>query len=516
MGIPEEQIQLTPAEAQILRTLLDKEKLTLSQLAKELGMDTGAITSNCERLARKGLIKIDRHEESYFALTEVGREYVNIGAPEDRLVDYLENHEEVMLDELAEKIGLSRQEFSGAFGLLMKLGALFVKKTESGKAVSLKTKPEILTTEVLKKIHSNKDLSETEKSLLKILVKRGLVGKESKTTLTYQLIPGTQKEIRHLLDVWEKSEREITNLTPDLLTTGKWRNVRLKKYDMSIPPPYPTRWGMRHGYYAFLDYVRQKFMALGFTEMEGSIIVPEFWNMDALYMPQFHPARAIHDAYYVDLPADDSLEERFINAVAKVHETGKGANSRGWQYHFDKEVTRRMVLRSQGTALSAWTLAHNPDIPGRYFGIAKCFRYDKIDATHLPDFYQVEGIVLDKNNNFGTLLSLLKLFAREFAGTEKIKLVPAYFPFTEPSVELHAEIPGVGWVELGGAGIFRPEVTKPFGIDVPVLAWGLGLDRIGMLAFGIKDIRHLLSRDLEELRDLNRRVTSAKIRGKLR
>ena len=257
-------------------------------------------------------------------------------------------------------------------------------------------------------------------------------------------------------------------------------------------------------------------MALGFKEMEGSIIVPEFWNMDALYMPQFHPARAIHDAYYVDLPSDDALETEYIDAVAQVHETGKGANSRGWQYHFDKNITRRMVLRSQGTALSAWTLAHEPDIPGRYFGIAKCFRYDKIDATHLPDFYQVEGIVLDENNNFGTLLSLLKLFAKEFAGTEKIKLVPAYFPFTEPSVELHAEIPEVGWVELGGAGIFRPEVTKPFGVDVPVLAWGLGLDRIGMLAFGIKDIRHLLSRDLEELRDLNRRVTSAKIRGKLR
>ncbi len=516
MGTSEEQAQLTSAEAQILRTLLEEEKLTLSQLAKELGMDTGAITSNCERLAKRGLIKIHKSEEFYLALTETGKEYVDIGAPEDRLIRFLQDHDEIPLDELAGKVGLTKQEFSGAFGLLMKSKSLAVRKTDSRKVVSLNKKPEIPTTEILKKIASNEKLSESEKSLLDVLLKRGLLKKETKTTLTYQLIPGTKEEIIRLLKIWESSEREITNLTPELLTTGKWRTIRLKKYDMSIPPPYPARWGMRHGYYAFLDYVRQKFMALGFKEMEGSIIVPEFWNMDALYMPQFHPARAIHDAYYVDLPPDDTLEKEFIEAVAKVHETGKGANSRGWQYHFDRNVTRRMVLRSQGTALSAWTLAHKPDIPGRYFGIAKCFRYDKIDATHLPDFYQVEGIVLDENNNFGTLLSLLKLFAREFAGTEKIKLVPAYFPFTEPSVELHAEIPGVGWVELGGAGIFRPEVTKPFGIDVPVLAWGLGLDRIGMLAFGIKDIRQLLSRDLEELRDLNRRVTSAKIRGKLR
>ena len=516
MGISEEQVQLTPTEAQILRTLLDKEKLTLGKLAAELGMDKGAITSNCERLAKRGLIKIHRSEEFYLALTDTGKEYVETGAPEDRLVEFLQNQGEIPLDELARKTGLSKQEFSGAFGLLMKSKSLLVKKTDSGKIVSLNKKPKIRTVEILKKIVSNKELSKAEESLLDVLMKRGLVKKESKTTLIYQLIPGTEEEIAKLLQTWERSEREITSLTPELLTTGKWRNIRLKKYDMSIPPPYPTRWGMRHGYYAFLDYVRQKFMALGFKEMEGSIIVPEFWNMDALYMPQFHPARAIHDAYYVDLPSDDALETEYIDAVAQVHETGKGANSRGWQYHFDKNITRRMVLRSQGTALSAWTLAHEPDIPGRYFGIAKCFRYDKIDATHLPDFYQVEGIVLDENNNFGTLLSLLKLFAKEFAGTEKIKLVPAYFPFTEPSVELHAEIPEVGWVELGGAGIFRPEVTKPFGVDVPVLAWGLGLDRIGMLAFGIKDIRHLLSRDLEELRDLNRRVTSAKIRGKLR
>ncbi len=514
MGTKNETVQLNEPEVKVLETLLTLGKASAEQLGRKIGVDTGAITATCERLAQKGLVKIMREEKTGFILTEDGEKYCEIGAPEDRLVEFLKQNGPQKLDELAEKVGLSKQEFSGAFGQLMKTRVLSVKKTEEGKIVQLTDVPFTPTKEFLLKIKENKKLSKEEEKLAKQLVKRGMIQTVTSVTLWYE-IPDKQK-VKELIEEWKQKGPEVTNLTPKMIRTGSWRNVRFKRYDLSIPPPFPSRWGMRHGYYAFLDYIRQKFIALGFKEMEGGLVIPEFWNMDALYMPQFHPARAIHDAYYADLPIDQELEEEFIDAVAKVHETGEGADSRGWGYKFDRNVTRRLVLRSQGTALSSWTLAHNPEIPGRYFAIAKCFRYDKIDATHLPDFYQVEGIVLDENNSFGTLLSLLKLFAKEFAGTEKIKLAPAYFPFTEPSVELHAQIPGVGWIELGGAGIFRPEVTKPFGIDVPVIAWGLGLDRIGMFALGIKDIRHLLSRDFEELRDLNRRMTNAKIRGKLR
>jgi phenylalanyl-tRNA synthetase alpha chain len=93
------------------------------------------------------------------------------------------------------------------------------------------------------------------------------------------------------------------------------------------------------------------------------------------------------------------------------------------------------------------------------------------------------------------------MFAKEFADTDEIKLVPAYFPFTEPSVELFAKHPELGWIELGGAGIFRPELTKPLGVRVPVIAWGMGIDRIAMFKLGIKDIRELFSHDLKVLRE---------------
>jgi phenylalanyl-tRNA synthetase alpha chain len=139
-------------------------------------------------------------------------------------------------------------------------------------------------------------------------------------------------------------------------------------------------------------------------------------------------------------------------------------------------------------------------VPGKYFSIARCFRYDQVDATHSPDFFQVEGIVLGSDIHFRTLLGLLNLFAREMAQAKESRFLPAYFPFTEPSVELHVRHPRLGWMELGGAGLFRPEVTMPLGVNVPVIAWGLGLDRMAMVALGIHDIRDLFSSDLELIR----------------
>jgi len=217
-------------------------------------------------------------------------------------------------------------------------------------------------------------------------------------------------------------------------------------------------------------------------------------------MPQFHSARDIHDVYHVAEPAAaKSIEEPYLSAVAATHENGGTSGSRGWKYPFDREFTKRLVLRSQGTVLSARQLP-KAKVPGKYFGIVRCFRYDKVDATHLSDFYQTEGIVLGEEVNLRTLLGFLEMFAVEVAGAKEVKYVPGYFPFTEPSVEVHIKHPVLGWFELGGSGIFRPEVTEPLGIKVPVLAWGLGIDRMALMALGLNDLRELFSPDIESAR----------------
>jgi phenylalanyl-tRNA synthetase alpha chain len=260
--------------------------------------------------------------------------------------------------------------------------------------------------------------------------------------------------------------------------------------------------GRLHPYRQFLDTVRKKFTSMGFVEMRGSMAESEFWNNDALFMPQFHPARDIHDAYMLEEGAAvDPPDKRLLDAVAGVHENGEGVEgSRGWDYAFDRTRAASAILRSQGTALSARCLASGPEIPGKYFAIARCFRYDQVDSTHLPDFFQVEGIVLSEETDLRRLLGLLRLFAVEVAGAEEYRFTPSYFPFTEPSVELHVRHPGLGWMELGGAGLFREEVCSPLGVDVPVIAWGLGLDRMAMLALELDDIRDLFTADLSRLR----------------
>ena len=294
----------------------------------------------------------------------------------------------------------------------------------------------------------------------------------------------------------------IGKLTKDLLSSGEWRNGAFRRYQVDIPPAR-IHAGRLHPYGTFLDTVRDKLQAMGFTEMKGPLAENEFWNNDALFMPQFHPARDIHDAYYLEAGVKVAPPDSMIGELVKAaHEDGGETGGRGWEYAFDWQRSLQAIMRSQGTALSARTLGSKPCIPGKYFGIAKCFRYDQVDATHLPDFYQVEGIVLGEKINLKHLLGLLKLFATEVAGATDYKFVPAYFPFTEPSVEIHIKHPALGWFEMGGAGLFRREVCQPMGIDVPVIAWGLGLDRMALMALDISDIRDLLTPDLGRLRGM--------------
>jgi len=239
--------------------------------------------------------------------------------------------------------------------------------------------------------------------------------------------------------------------------------------------------------------------------MSGPIVETDFWDMDALFMPQFHSARDIHQGYYIKEPRySKDLPEDVIKKVKAAHENGFGTGSKGWRYEFDEKRTKRHILRTHDTSISARTLASKDlKMPGKYFQIARCFRYDLVDATHLPDFNQVGGFVIEEGINFRHLKALLRMFAEEFAGSNKIKIVPSYFPFTEPSAQLVVKHEQLGWIELAGSGIFRPELVKPLvGKEVPVIAWGVGLDRLAMFSMGINDIRQLFSHDLEFLRNV--------------
>jgi phenylalanyl-tRNA synthetase alpha chain len=237
--------------------------------------------------------------------------------------------------------------------------------------------------------------------------------------------------------------------------------------------------------------------------MLGTFVETAFFNFDALYTPQDHPARETDGIYYIKSPTEGSTEayKRAVENVKKTHENGWKTGSTGWGTKYSVREAKRLILRGHGTCLSARTLlSRDLEIPGRYFSIARCYRPEVVDKTHLTEFNQVEGIIIDKDLTLRDLLGVLEKFAFEVADADKVKFRPDYFPFTEPSVELSAYKKGYGWIEFGGSGIFRPEVTLPLGIKEPVIAWGLGIDRLFMMRAGVDEIRYIFSQDLDWIR----------------
>jgi phenylalanyl-tRNA synthetase alpha chain len=494
---------LHPLEAKVLRALLDDgSEVGEDELPQRAGITDAQTRMACEWLLAKGAVAVAREDSVPFIhLDEVGRAYAGNGnIPELRIRRHLENGPATMADlgdpkELSAAIGTLKKA-----GLIQIVGGKFALAPEADWSI-IEGDQHLVSKLAAKERWLEADLAPTEWArALDLAAKPGRaalgIRRSTQRQRTYVLTElGTQ-----VAAAAGGVAVEVSQLTPDMLRDGTWRAHRFRAYNLQIPPPRIAG-GRRHPYREFLDTVERKLLAFGFEEMRGPIVESEFWNNDALYMPQFHPARAIHDVYFIEgFPKCRMLPEPAASRVAAAHTNGGGTGSTGWRYTFDTEATKRLILRSQGTALSVRQLAMRPRVPGKYFGIARCFRYDQVDATHAPDFFQVEGIMLGEEINLRHLLGLLKLFALEIARAEEMRFAPGYFPFTEPSVEAHMRHPTIGWMELGGAGILRPEVTQPFGIDVPVIAWGLGLDRMAMVALGINDIRDLFSPDLDFLR----------------
>ncbi len=513
--IPSEQNNLVesfhPLENKLLLCFSPSESLSAADIIDTSGLDESRLDMAVGWLQSKGLLSVTGEEvTSLVSLSETGYDYLKNGTPENRLIAALREGKQFTVKDIIQSWGLDPSEVSSAVGALKERGVVRIVQGGMLELIaSADTVPYEFLMTVIKYAGSrgHTDLTAFPKEQQELIQAnfhkrgkgKGIFRITEKKNRTYSLT-ADGKDIVRLLQERGAVTEEASALTQEMLKQGTWKNVRFRSYNISLSPPRVSI-GRKHPYREFLDYVKYQFVSMGFEEMRGPLVENEFWDMDALFMPQFHPARNIHDVYFVKEPSScNEIESPFGKQVAAAHKDGGKTGSSGWRYAFDVERAKRLVLRSQGTAVSARTLASGPKVPGKYFSIARCFRYDSVDATHAPDFNQVEGIVLGTDINFRILLGLLKLFGQEVAKAKEFQFRPAYFPFTEPSVELHVKHPELGWMELGGAGLFRPEVTLPLGVDVPVIAWGLGLDRMAMIALGIKDIRDLFSTDLDFVR----------------
>ncbi|MDR0791562.1 MAG: phenylalanine--tRNA ligase subunit alpha [Methanomassiliicoccaceae archaeon] len=449
-------------------------------------------------LSAKGLAIIDECSSRSFVLADRGA--VTNGLPERRALNAIHSAGGSMeLSALAE--ALPGGEDKIAIGWLKRKGLADIQKGEQ-KTISLTKDGK----DILKKRMKDEDLlkrmsegavqeGDADPAVIKDLKGRqGIIEEKITTNRSISLTELGKEMIRMGIELKD----ETAQLTVEMLQSGKWKDAEFRRYDVQTfaPSVAPAK---KHPLSRLADEIRNIFVQMGFTEIDEEYVQPAFWNMDVLFTPQDHPARDLQDTFYLKDPERIRIDDRkLIKKVKDIHETGGDTGSTGWGGTWSLEKAEQALLRTHTTVNTIKHLSKNPDPPVKVFSLSRIFRNESIDATHLPEFTQIEGIIVDEKANFDMLVSLVKRFYG-MMGFDKIRIRPAYFPYTEPSLEVEVFFNG-RWMELGGAGIFRPEVVSPFGVKHPVLAWGFGFERLAMLKWNIRDIRDLYVSDIDLLK----------------
>ncbi|MCL6465190.1 MAG: phenylalanine--tRNA ligase subunit alpha [candidate division WOR-3 bacterium] len=503
--------QWRPEEVALLKALgsIPQKPVKISELVKILCQDQSLVTAAAVSLSQKGLVQIQEEEQIELARgPEWDEKLPERKALEVIAREFKSEQDTISLSQLPALLNkadvrsevkfLLRKGWCEREAQNLRLSArgkeALAGKLEADEIVvqQLREKPVLLASELQDKL-SGVDIA----AGINLLKGRDGVVKIKKRI--GRLVSLTQEGAAAVQKV-DKVGAEVTQLTPEMLATGKWREVSFRRYDVTLgtKPRYP---GKEHPLQRIIQEARRAFFELGFEEVSSPVVEVAFWDFDALFQPQDHPAREMQDTFYLAKPARGSLPaEELVRRVAEAHERGGDTGSRGWRYHWDQEQARRLLLRTHTTAATIRALAQNPNPPRKVFCIGKVFRRENIDATHLPEFTQLDGIIIDDHASLVTLFGTLAEFYRKM-GAHEVRFRPSYFPYTEPSVEVFANLGSLGWVEMGGAGVFRQEVVKPLRCQSRVLAWGLGLERLAMMRFGVQDIRRLYWADINWLRE---------------
>ncbi len=495
----------------IIKELSQNEKKVLLALKKLHGRGspediykTGGFTQDVEIsnaaswLQSKKLVTVDNHIKIVYSLGKEGKRFVEKGLPEKRALKLLaEKQEPVRLKDLSAV--LESDEIPVAIGWLKTNGwATLRKEKEMILEITPKGKnalSEVTEEEKLLRLLYEHPEQEIEKNTIKPLASRKNVIKEKDLISSSVTLTDSGKKI---VDAGFEIREEISQVTSAIIKNDEWKQKTIRPYDIHAFAP-ALYGGKAHPLVKLISEIRQIFVEMGFQEIQGDYVESCFWNMDVLFIPQDHPAREMQDTFYCKVPLKIPVNDpQLVKEVACVHENGGTTGSTGWGYTFSKTEGERALLRTHTTVNTIRYLYNHPTPPCKVFSLERVFRNEDIDTTHLPEFYQIEGIIYEENANFRQLVGILKEFYRRM-GFEKIRFRPGYFPYTEPSMEVEVFWNGK-WMELGGSGIFRPEVIEPIGVKTPVLAWGLGLERLAMLRYGLTDIRSLYISDLEWLR----------------
>jgi len=490
---------LSPNERKVIPYIEEKD---VNEICKKSHLDKTSVLRVLRYLQNKGLVNISLEKKKIIEIGVNGALYRKKGLPERRLLNLLNEKRIINIEDSQKESGLSNDEFKAALGALKKKAMIEMKNQKiilsANKEEIAKKSLEELFIEVLPLEYDS--LSPEQIHALKSLQNRkNMVLIKDKNIINIKITDLGKKIIKEGVDKKELIEQVTSNI---LKKESQWRGKKFRRYNVESHVS-EINGGKRHFVNQATDYGRKVWIEMGFKEMTGEMVVSSFWNFDALFTAQDHPVREMQDTFFINHKRE-ILNKKLLKEVKKAHEQGVGG-SKGWQYNWSEEEAEKLVLRTHTTCLSSKKLAelNENEMPAKFFALGKCFRNETVDWSHGFEFYQTEGIVVDPNANFRHLLGYLKQFFKKM-GYEKVRFRPAYFPYTEPSVEIdvwHSE--KKVWLELGGAGIFRPEVTIPLlGKNIPVLAWGPGFGRILMGYYEIKDLRELYKNDLNKLRKM--------------
>lgn len=490
---------LSPIERKILPHI---ELRDLDKIIEGSGLDKTSTLRGLEFLKKKGLVEISQEEKKIVNLGINGIYYLKKQLPERRLLTELDNKKKIPFGEIKSVCKLNDNEAKVSVGILRKKALIEVS---DGRVVLTAKESEInkkfLEELLLESLPKNYDsLGPEEKFAFESLKSRkDLVIIEEIKEITVKL---TEKGKN--LSKLKLNNELIEQLTSKMIKAQTYKGKKFRRYDIHSQAPKLVG-GKRHFVNQATDYAKGIWLQMGFKEMYGNYSESGFWVFDALFTAQDHPVREMQDTFFLQSIEAKLPDKKLVEGIKKAHEGGI-EGSKGWQQEWNEEDSKKVLLRTHTTHLSARQLkkiADNKEFPAKYFALGKCFRNETVDWSHGFEFNQTEGIVVDENATFRQLLGYLKQFFKKM-GYEKLRIRPAYFAYTEPSLEIDVFHPvHKKWVELGGAGMFRPEVTIPmFGRHIPVLAWGPGFDRIIMEYFNITDLREMYKNDITKLRNM--------------
>lgn len=479
-------------EEQVLK-YLESNKISgpMNERSIEIsGMSDREISSAVSWLESKALIDVSKESSEKVQLGEEGEEYLKLGLPEERLLASLKDKKEISVDTCMKTLGVKAGKIAIAqlskFGIKPKFGVIHLGQTKEAEEEIKKRR------QFLKELRDGGNPSQP--AILEHFKKReNVIVIKVQTNRTVEI----SSEGEAYLSGHVEGDK-IDSLTPEIIANRSWKGKKFRSYDLNSPVEKITGVS-KHPMTYLIDRVRQIFLSMGFKEMAGKYVEYSGWNMDALFIPQDHPARDMQDTFY--LRSDKKFEfqhPEVIKILRKVHEEGMEGYT-GWQYKWSEDKARELLLRTHTTVSTIRHLYENKEPPLAIFSVEKVFRHESVDWKHLAELHQIEGAVHSKEANVATLKWLMRVFY-ESLGFKDIKFIPSYYPYTEPSIDVVVKIKGKE-VELGGSGVFRPEVTKPLGLKEPVIAWGLGLERLAMIYYNLSDIREIYNSDLDWLRN---------------